>query len=68
MGYMTNSERWYSLGRCAGCGRDIVRWHRFRGDVGRTLTFVCGCAPRLEAKMKVVSHDGKLVIWDEVMV
>lgn len=62
------SVSWYSLGRCAGCGRDIIRWHKFRGEAGRTLSYVCGCSPKLEVMKRIVDGEGKLVVWDEIEV
>lgn len=58
-------ERWYSLGRCVGCGRPIIRRHDFRGDVGSTLTFVCECPPILEVVKEIVEDGGIMVVWQD---
>lgn len=59
------SEKWYSLGKCAGCGELIVRRHDFRGAVGQTLTRVCCCSPKLEVRSKMVKDEGAMIVWQE---
>ena len=59
--------RWL-IGKCAGCGRDIVRRYRDKPETcGNTLTFVCRCSPGLEAMRKYIIDGSVLVIWDEVL-
>jgi hypothetical protein len=61
-------EKWYRLGYCAGCGRDIVRRCSYRGDVGETISYVCSCRPWLECVRKMLDDNGVAVIWDEVCI
>ena len=53
----------YLVGRCCGCGSEIVR-RCFRAS-SETLSYVCECSPKLEV-MKTTIIDGKiLVVWEE---
>ena len=58
-------QLWYSLGRCLGCGRKMVRRHAFRGDAGSTLTFVCGCPSILEVTKDIIEDGGIMIVWQE---
>jgi hypothetical protein len=58
--------QWF-IGKCAGCGAEIVRRYPYRiADGGSvTLTNVCYCSPKLECILRPANDDGVLVVWNE---
>jgi len=57
--------RWYQIGVCTGCERDIIRVKEFKDGVLRDLSLICSCEPRLEVMFLMIPDGEVLVIWDE---
>jgi len=57
--------RWL-IGKCTGCGRDIIRRHPDKAQsCSTTVSSRCSCVPRLEVAKKYIADGSVLVIWDE---